>query len=80
MSNEARKPEAPTESKAPTHSLFHIEERKGKKPFWTEIAVGWENADGSVNVRTKIGAILLPDHDYQLRVRTQRDQAGETAE
>jgi hypothetical protein len=68
--------QAPKETKAPTHVLYHIEERKDDKAFWTEVAVvGWTNADGSINLRTRSGAMLLPDHDYQLRARKERSGA-----
>lgn len=75
MSKQTPKQEVPKDANAPTHSLFHIEPREGKKPFWTEIAVGWENGDGSVNLRTKTGALLLPGHDYQLRATKERNGA-----
>lgn len=79
MTKQTRKQEAPKDSKAPTHALFHIEEREADKAFWTEVAVGWENQDGSVNLRTNVGTILLPGHVYQLRVRTARN-GGEDRE
>ncbi|MDZ4078515.1 MULTISPECIES: hypothetical protein [Hydrocarboniphaga] len=76
MTKQTRKQEAPKESKAPTHALFHIEERGADdKAFWTEVAVGWENQDGSVNLRTNVGAILVPGHVYQLRTRTARNES-----
>ena len=69
MANDTPDQEAP-QTKTPTHVLFHIEDRgPGKQAFWTEIAVGWENVDGSINIRTRIGALLLPGHGYQLRLR-----------
>jgi hypothetical protein len=74
MTKQTNKPEA--QPKAPTHTLFHIEERKDEKSFWTEVAVGWVNQDGSINVRTSAGALLLPGHDYQLRPRSERNKSG----
>lgn len=76
MSKQVRKQEVPTTaSKAPTHTLFHVEDRgPDTKSFWTEVAVGWLNTDGSVNLRTKTGALLLPEHSYQLRVRPPKDE------
>jgi len=81
MSKQTPKQPAPTDSKAPTHTLFHIEERgQDKKSFWTEIAVGWVNADGSVNLRSNCGAILLPEHNYQLRARLAKSESSERGE
>jgi hypothetical protein len=80
MTKQAQKVEVSKDAKAPTHTLYHIEERKDDKAFWTEVAVvGWTNADGSINLRTRSGAVLLPDHDYQLRARKERNGA-ESAE
>lgn len=78
MSKQTHKQETPKDIKAPTHALFHIEERGEDKAFWSEVAVGWENADGSVNLRTNVGAILLPGQVYQLRTRAARN--GERSE
>ena len=72
MTKQAQKPEAPKDTKAPTHALFHIEERKDDKGFWTEVAVGWANQDGSINLRTNVGTLLLPGQVYQLRSRLTR--------
>ena len=80
MSKQTRKQEAPKDSKAPTHVLFHIKERSEDKAFWNEIAVGWANADGSVNLRTNVGAILLPDQVYQLRTRKERNGEAERSD
>ena len=80
MSKQAPKQEAPKEAKAPTHALFHIEERAHDKSFWSEVAVGWENGDGSVNLRTNVGAILLPGQVYQLRTRQARNGTTEHGE
>ena len=65
--------QAASSGNAPTHSLYHVEDRgEGEKSFWSEIGVGWVNKDGSINLRTKTGALLLPDHSYQLRARTEK--------
>ena len=81
MSKLSPKQEAPKESKAPTHTLFHIEERgTDQKAFWSEVAVGWENTDGSVNLRSSVGAILLPGQAYQLRSRPARNGNTEHSE
>ncbi|MDE0853707.1 MAG: hypothetical protein OSA97_04725 [Nevskia sp.] len=74
MTKQNAKQEAPKDSAAPTHGLYHIQERPNEKSFGTEIAVGWENGDGSINLRTRSGAILLPGQSYQLR-RKDRDEA-----
>ena len=65
-----------TNGNQPTHALYHIEARGEDKNYWSEIAVGWVNKDGSVNLRTNVGAVLLPGQSYQLR---QRQEKKETA-
>jgi len=81
MSKQTPKQPVQNDSKAPTHAFFHIEDRgPDKKAYWTEIAVGWVNADGSVNLRTSCGAILLPDHNYQLRTRPAKTESSERGE
>lgn len=74
MTKQNAKQDAPKDNAAPTHGLYHIEERQNEKSLWTEVAVGWENRDGSINLRTRCGAILLPGQSYQLR-RKERDDA-----
>lgn len=67
---------ATTDSKIPTHVLYHVEDRGEEKSFWSEIAVGWINKDGSVNLRTNVGAILIPGQSYQLRTRPEKKDAA----
>jgi len=74
------KQETPKGTKAPAYALFHIEERGEQKAFWSEVAVGWKNTDGSVNLRTNVGAVLLPGQTYQLRTRKGRNGNGERSE
>jgi hypothetical protein len=38
-------------SGAPTHAIWHIRDREGKKAFWTEIGVGFTNRDGSITLK-----------------------------
>jgi hypothetical protein len=56
----------PRSGNAPSHRLYHIADGAGKAS-WTAIAVAWVNRDGSLNLRVRAGAILLPNDDYQLR-------------
>ncbi|MDB5986771.1 MAG: hypothetical protein JWR16_1824 [Nevskia sp.] len=81
MTKQAQKAEAQKDTKAPTHALFHIEERDDDgKAFWSEVAVGWENQDHSINIRTNVGAVLLPGQVYQLRIRKERNGSTESGE
>lgn len=50
----------------PTHRIFQVEEREGKKAFWREVGVGWENADGSVNLKFAVTP-HFDQHTVQLR-------------
>ena len=37
-------------SKAPSHDVFTVRERQGKKGFWLQIGSAWTNGDGSFSV------------------------------
>lgn len=39
---------------APTHAIWHIRDREGKKAFWTEIGVGFTNRDGSIALKLNL--------------------------
>jgi hypothetical protein len=41
-------------SGAPTHAIWHIRDREGKKGFWTEIGVGFTNRDGSITLKLNL--------------------------
>ena len=50
---------------APTHAIWHIRDREGKKAFWTEIGVGFTNRDGSVTLKLN----LVPIDGGMIQVR-----------
>lgn len=52
--------------KTPSHRIFQVEERKDRKPFWREIGVAWENADGSYNIDLAV-IPLVGQHTVQMR-------------
>jgi hypothetical protein len=56
-----------TGTNGPTHRLYHIDS-SGEKNIWTDVAVGWLNQDGSINLKSRSGAVLLPGQSYQIRV------------
>ena len=56
---------------APTHAIWHIRDREGKKAFWTEIGVGFTNRDGSVTL--KLNLVPLDGGMIQVRVIEPRD-------
>ncbi len=33
-------------SKAPTHIVYHVRDREGRKPIWTRIGGAWAHGDG----------------------------------
>jgi hypothetical protein len=41
-------------SGAPTHTIWHIRDREGKKGYWTEIGVGFTNRDGSITLKLNL--------------------------
>ena len=56
---------------APTHAIWHIRDREGKKAFWTEIGVGFTNRDGSVTL--KLNLVPLDGGMIQVRAIEPRD-------
>lgn len=50
----------------PTHRIYQVEEREGKKSFWREVGVGWSNNDGSVNLKFAVTP-HFEAHTVQLR-------------
>lgn len=36
-----------TASKSPSHIVYQVRDREGKKGFWTRIGSAWAHADGS---------------------------------
>ncbi len=50
----------------PTHAIWHIRDREGKKAFWTEIGVGFTNRDGSITLKLN----LVPLDGGMMQVRT----------
>lgn len=44
-----------TSSKTPTHTVYHVRDREGKKGFWTRIGSAWAHNDGrGFNVQLEI--------------------------
>ena len=35
-----------TTAKSPSHIVYHVRDREGKKSFWTRIGSAWPHADG----------------------------------
>jgi hypothetical protein len=56
---------------APTHAIWHIRDREGKKAFWTEIGVGFTNRDGSITL--KLNLVPLDGGMVQVRAIEPRD-------
>ena len=66
---------------APTHAIWHIRDREGKKAFWTEIGVGFTNRDGSITLKMNLvpidgGMIQVRaiDHSRESREPRERDE------
>lgn len=57
---------------APTHAIWHIRDREGKKAFWTEIGVGFTNRDGSITL--KLNLVPLDGGMVQVRAIEPRDR------
>jgi hypothetical protein len=66
-------------SGAPTHAIWHIRDREGKKAFWTEIGVGFTNRDGSIALKMNLipidgGMIVVKPLDRDGRDWRDRDR------
>jgi len=64
---------------APTHAIWHIRDREGKKAFWTEIGVGFTNRDGSITLKLNLvpidgGMIQVRAIDHNRDSREPRDR------
>ena len=64
---------------APTHAIWHIRDREGKKAFWTEIGVGFTNRDGSITLKMNLvpidgGMIQVRAIDHNRDSREPRDR------
>ena len=67
---------------APTHAIWHIRDREGKKAFWTEIGVGFTNRDGSITLKMNLvpidgGMIQVRAIDHNRDNRESRDREEE---
>ena len=60
---------------APTHAIWHIRDREGKKAFWTEIGVGFTNRDGSITLKMNLvpldGGMMMVK---PIEIRERRDE------
>lgn len=59
---------------APTHAIWHIRDREGKKAFWTEIGVGFTNRDGSIAL--KLNLVPIDGGMIVVKPLEARDQGG----
>lgn len=49
------KPTETASSKAPSHIVYQVRDREGKKSFWTRIGSAWPHADGNgFNVQLEV--------------------------
>lgn len=56
--------------KAPSHAVYHVRDRDGKKGFWTRIGSAWAHADGhGFNVQIEIVPL---DGRITLRVASEK--------
>jgi hypothetical protein len=62
-------PTTTTTTKAPTHGVYHVRGRDGKKSFWTRIGAAWAHADGQ-GFSVQIDCVPL-DGRLSLRVITE---------
>lgn len=60
----------PTSGKAPSHAIYHVRDRDGKKAFWTRIGSAWAHADGQ-GFNLQVEMVPL-DGRLTLRVATEK--------
>jgi hypothetical protein len=59
-----------TESKLPSHTVYHIRDRENGKGFWTRIGSAWAHKDGNgFNIQIEIVPL---DGRITLRVATEK--------
>lgn len=59
-----------TASKAPSHIVYHVRDREGKKGFWTRIGSAWAHADGKgFNVQLEVVPL---DGRISLRIASEK--------
>jgi hypothetical protein len=59
-----------TGSKAPSHLVYTVRDREGRKAFWTRIGSAWQHADGK-GFSVQLEAVPL-DGRITLRVATEK--------
>ena len=61
-------------SKAPTHDVFTVRERDGRKGFWVQVGSAWTNKDGSLSVDLDA---YPANGRLVIRLRTEREAGQE---
>jgi hypothetical protein len=59
-----------TGSKVPSHLVYTVRDREGRKAFWTRIGSAWQHADGK-GFSVQLEAVPL-DGRITLRVATEK--------
>jgi hypothetical protein len=59
-----------TASKAPSHVVYQVRDREGKKSFWTRIGSAWAHGDGK-GFNVQLDVVPL-DGRITLRVATEK--------
>jgi hypothetical protein len=59
-----------TGSKLPSHNVYQVRDREGRKPFWVKIGAAWAHADGN-GFNVQLECVPL-DGRITLRVATEK--------
>jgi hypothetical protein len=62
----------PATSKMPTHSVYQVKDREGRKAIWVRIGSAWAHADGK-GFNVQIECVPL-DGRITLRVATEKKE------
>jgi len=60
-----------TGSKAPSHLVYSVRDREGRKAFWTRIGSAWQHADGK-GFSVQLDGLTPLDGRVTLRVASEK--------
>jgi hypothetical protein len=71
MSDNIHSSEQASTGKAPSHLVYHVRDREGRKAFWTRIGSAWAHGDGQ-GFNVQLEGLVPLDGRFTLRVATEK--------
>jgi hypothetical protein len=59
--------------KLPSHVVYHVREREGKKSYWTRIGSAWAHGDGQ-GFNIQLDGLVPLDGRITLRVASEKEE------